>query len=82
LSDLGGTSTPERVRAIMSDRLHIDVGDGDANLIDTGLIDSMSLVELFVALEEEFGINVADEDLDLNDFRTLNSVVRFTERHL
>jgi acyl carrier protein len=66
----------------MSDRLHIEVPDGDANLIDTGLIDSMSLVELFIALEEEFGINVADEDLDLNDFRTMNSVTRFTERHL
>ncbi len=77
-----GNSTAVRVRAIMADRLYLDVADDDVNLIETGMIDSMSLVELFVALEEEFGIDGADEDLDLGDFRTVDTITRFVDRHL
>ena len=76
------TSTATRVSTLMRDRLHITVADRTTNLIETGLIDSMSLVELFMAFEEEFGFDAADDDLNLDDFLTLDSITAFVERHL
>ncbi len=76
------TTSLDRVRAIITDQLHIDVFDDHTNLIDSGLIDSMSLVELFMILDEDLGVSVANEDLDLDDFRTVDSIARFVDRHL
>ena len=72
----------ERVGTILRDRLYIDVSDADTNLIETGLIDSIALVELLMALEEEFDVELADEDLDLEDFRSIFSIVGFVRQRV
>lgn len=76
------TAVVQRVSMILRDRLYIEVPDTDTDLIGSGLIDSMTLVELLMALEQEFDVQLADEELDLDDFRSVNTVAAFVERHV
>jgi acyl carrier protein len=38
------------------------------------------LVELLLQLEQEFGIDVVMADLEIDDFRTVNSIAAFVTR--
>ncbi|MBW7881180.1 MAG: acyl carrier protein [Caldilineaceae bacterium] len=57
-------STFERVRAIIVDQLGVDSDDVtmEANFRDDLEADSLDLVELIMAFEEEFGGEINDED--------------------
>lgn len=45
-------------------------------------LDSMAVVSLITALEEQFGIEVADDEIGAEAFETLGSLVSFVERKL
>ena len=64
----------ERLRSLFLARLNLDVTEADTDLFATGLIDSLVFVELLMALEQEFGIAVDVNNLDLDDFRTLPQI--------
>ena len=45
-------------------------------------LDSMAVVSLITALEEQFDIAVADDEIDTATFETLGSLARFVEGKL
>ena len=45
-------------------------------------LDSMAVVTLITALEDQFGIQVADDEIGAEAFETLGSLVSFVERKL
>lgn len=45
-------------------------------------LDSMAVVTLITALEEHFGISVADDEIGASAFETLGSLTSFIERKL
>lgn len=49
----------------------------ETNLIEAGVIDSMSLLRLIAFLEERFQIEVPDEAVLPDNFRSLNAIERF-----
>lgn len=51
----------------------------DAKLKDDLNLDSLDSVELIMSAEEEFGIEIPDEDV-LN-FKTVNDIVNYIEEH-
>ena len=46
----------------------------DANLLDSGILDSLSLLRLVVFLEEQFGITMGDADLLPENFASVNAI--------
>jgi D-alanine--poly(phosphoribitol) ligase subunit 2 len=50
--------------------LAIDVPSPDTELFRTGLLDSMVLVQLILALENQYGLTLSLEDLDISAFST------------
>jgi acyl carrier protein len=46
------------------------------------LLDSIALTKLVVMLEEDFGIEVEDDDIHLDNFGTLARIVRYVEERL
>lgn len=48
--------------------------DGDLDLIDSRAINSLAFVEFIFLLEELTGEPIDPEELDLDDFRTLNAI--------
>jgi len=47
------------------------------NLIESGVIDSMTLLRLTSFLEEQYGIEIPDEDIVAENFRSLGSIEAF-----
>lgn len=54
----------------------------DEDIFALGFINSLAALQLVQFLEKEFGITVEDEDLDLDNFRTLNCMDELLERKL
>ena len=63
--------TLERVRTLFADVVGAEPPDDDTDLIAAGLIDSLALVELLLALEQQNGIEIPLEMLDIERFRTI-----------
>ncbi|MEM2031093.1 MAG: acyl carrier protein, partial [Archaeoglobaceae archaeon] len=56
----------ERIKEIIADKLGVDIDEvtDDADLIDDLDADSLDLVDLAMAIEDEFGVTIADEELE------------------
>jgi D-alanine--poly(phosphoribitol) ligase subunit 2 len=67
----------DRVAAIFSSGLHLDVPSHDLDLFETGVLDSLTLVELLLRLEREFGVTTTVDDLDVATFRSIESIADF-----
>lgn len=67
------------VLAIFRDELAIEVPGTDVDLIEIGLLDSLGLVTLVVEIEERCGVSIPFETLDVDDFRTVRSIVRLVQ---
>jgi acyl carrier protein len=57
------------------------VADSD-NLLESGIIDSLGVLDLVAFLQQEFAVAVADEDLTPENFQNIECMVRFVERSL
>lgn len=66
-----------RISALFAEKLHLQVPSLDTDLIDTGLVDSLTFVEFLAQLENEFGVEVSLEDLEIDHFRTISRIARF-----
>ncbi len=70
-------SQPElsaKVRGIFADTLNIEVPSDETDLIESGYIDSLALVELLFAIEREFSVSVPLDELDIDAFRNVRSI--------
>jgi|TARA_B110000114_G_scaffold7936_1_gene8033 acyl carrier protein len=68
-------SIEDRVKKIVSDQLgaSIDTIENDSSFVDDLGADSLDTVELVMALEEEFDLEIADEDAE--KISTVNEAV-------
>ena len=67
----------ERVKKIVVEHLNVDaekVSDGASFIEDLGA-DSLDTVELVMAFEEEFGIEIPDEDAE--QLQTVGDAIRY-----
>jgi len=67
----------EKVIDIIVDKLGVDRAEvtPEAVFVDDLGADSLDLVELIMAMEEEFGMEIADEDAE--KLRTVQNVISF-----
>jgi len=54
----------------------------DEDLFASGLVNSLFAMQLVLFVEKEFQFKVENEDLDYDNFRTLNAITRFIERKM
>jgi len=71
----------DRLAAIFSQYLNIEAPGSDTDLLATGILDSLALVELLLRLEQTFGMRISIDDLELDNFRSLDSIARFVAFH-
>ena len=72
-------SIEERVKDIIVEHLgvNLDQVTSEARFIEDLGADSLDTVEIVMAFEEEFGIEVSDEDAE--KLRTVGDVIKFIE---
>ena len=70
-------SVEDRVKKIVSDQLRKSTDDiqSDSSFVDDLGADSLDTVELVMALEEEFDLEIADEDAE--KISTVNEAVEY-----
>ena len=57
------------------------VGD-DEHLLEKGIVDSMGMVELITFLQDQFGVEPADDEITEDNFATLQRIAGFVTRKL
>ncbi|CCO08497.1 acyl carrier protein [Desulfotomaculum varum] len=75
-------ATFDKIKAIIVDQLGVDEADVtlDASFVDDLGADSLDIVELVMALEEEFGLEIPDEEAE--KIRTVGDAVNFIQDRL
>lgn len=63
-------------------KLPKDINMDEFNYIDTGYIDSMGLLKFVVELEQEFDIEISDDDIMLPEFKTIGGLVGMIEKKI
>ena len=52
----------------------------DEDIFALGFVNSLLAMQLVAFVEKEFGVAVGDEDLDLDNFRTINAIAGLVAR--
>lgn len=71
----------EKVKSFLAQFISVNVAD-DEDLFASGLVNSLFAMQLVLFIEKEFSIKVENEDLDYDNFRTLNAMTGFIERKI
>src|SRR2546427_2025166 len=64
----------------LAETLHVEVPAPETDLLETGTIDSLGLVDLLVRIEERFGVRVDLENLEVDQFRSVASIASLVAR--
>jgi len=51
--------------------------DDNEDIFSLGFVNSLFAMQLVMFLEKEFGVKVDNKDLDMNNFKTINSIAEF-----
>ncbi len=72
-------SVEEKVKHIIVEQLGVDADEvkAEASFVDDLGADSLDVVELVMALEEEFGLEISDEDAE--KLRTVQQAIEYIE---
>ncbi len=72
-------AVPDRVKAIIAEQLGVKPEEvvPEASFIDDLGADSLDTVELIMALEEEFGVEIPDEDAE--KMTTVGDAIKYVE---
>ena len=67
----------ETVKRFISSSIIISNLDDDDNLFDSGIVNSLFAVQLMTFIEKTFAIEVAMDDLEVENFKSLNATTAF-----
>jgi acyl carrier protein len=70
------TGLVSQIRTILSDKMLVEVDSPDADLLQTGLLDSLALIQLLLQLEDHFGTKIPVDELEIEDFRSITAIAR------
>lgn len=75
-------TTFEKIRGIIMEQLSVDESmvTIDTNLMKDLEADSLDAVEIIMAIEEEFGIEIPDEEAE--KFQTVNDIVKYADAYV
>jgi acyl carrier protein len=77
-----GAFSEDRVKELIAKELDVDVKQltPDAKFIEDLGADSLDIVELVMALEEEFGLDIPDEEAD--KLKTIGDAMEYLKSHV
>lgn len=71
------TPMQSRVLKFFLERVHIEIPSTDTDLLETAVLDSLAFVDLLLYMEQEFGIKVSFDDLELDNFRSIEKIAKY-----
>jgi acyl carrier protein len=74
------SETKQVIRSFLSRYLRDNGFEDDTDLFGSGRLNSLFAMELVLFVEERFRMIVENEDLDINNFRSIDAIASFIER--
>lgn len=71
-----------RIQGFLRERFQNYEFGEDENIFETGLVNSLAAMQLVLHFEKEFAIEIGDEDLSLDNFRTVRTMTQLIGRKL
>ena len=69
-----------KIRAFLSKHFqNIELQDNQ-DFFALGFVNSLFAMQLVLFVEQEFGISIDNEELDINNFRSINAIVQLVRR--
>lgn len=69
-----------RIRAFLSPYSQNHHWQDDEDIFVSGFVDSLFALQLVLFVESEFAITIESEDMELENFRTINALAHLVER--
>lgn len=63
-----------KVQQVVCSTLDVEHINPEEDLFEAGYLDSLGIVNLMMALEEEFQVNLSPESIDLEKFRSIELI--------
>lgn len=74
----------EKITTIISDKLfeltYKKVSSADEELVDKGILTSITMVELAVELEKTFSVSISFMEVNKENFNSVNAIKRFIQQ--
>jgi acyl carrier protein len=68
------------ILSIFAQRFHTRIASPEIDLLEGRIVDSVKIVDLVLELEQRFGVALAFEELDVEDFRTISRLAERVRR--
>jgi methoxymalonate biosynthesis acyl carrier protein len=75
MSDVGS-----RIREFVIRATRLRSLEEEEDIFSTGIVNSLLLAQLLNLVEHEFGVPIDDDDLILDNFRSVGAITRLVER--
>jgi methoxymalonate biosynthesis acyl carrier protein len=72
-------SITSRVLRIFPEKMNLESPAPDADLFDIGVLDSITFIDLLLHLDGEFGIKCSLENLEIENFRSVNRIAQLIQ---
>ncbi len=80
-SDMQTLNGVERqLLTLVSKRMNVEIRSAEIDLIETGIMDSLALVDLLLGIEGEFGVRIPLEELEIDDLRSVGRLAQVIVR--
>ena len=56
--------------------------DDTTDIFESGIVNSLFVIQLMTFLEKDFSIKITMDDLDMSHFRSVGSIAAFVERKM
>jgi acyl carrier protein len=77
------TTATEQIRAFVLEKFpqakKKNLRDSD-KLLESGIVDSLGILDLVAFLESDFQVHISDEELLPENFQTVEAIAQFVER--
>jgi acyl carrier protein len=70
----------QRIREFIERHVRQRNFDDDVDIFAVGFVNSMFAMQLVLFVEGDFGIKVEDEDLEIDNFKSVNAIGDLVER--
>lgn len=67
------------IAELIKEKLLVEVSSPEEDLLVEGVLDSLTLIQLLIHLEERFRIRISLEELEIEDLRSIGSIARLVE---
>lgn len=72
----------EKIRAFLAKYFDVNEIEDTDNIFEKGLVNSLFAINLVHFIEKEFDISIDNMELDLDNFKDINSIIALIEKKI